>query len=83
LPARRAKMKDQIPDLAEMPELPALREAQQALERCQGELRRALADEESDEREAIEAGFDVHMTKPVNLRKLTAVVEELLARKRS
>ena len=39
--------------------------------------------QESDEREAIEAGFDAHMTKPVDLRKLSAVVEELLARKRS
>jgi two-component system CheB/CheR fusion protein len=38
--------------------------------------------QESDEREAIEAGFDAHMTKPVDLRKLSAVVDDLLARKR-
>jgi len=38
--------------------------------------------QESDEREAIEAGFDVHMTKPVDLRKLSAVVDELLLRRR-
>ncbi|MBA3773063.1 MAG: PAS domain S-box protein [Ramlibacter sp.] len=39
--------------------------------------------QDSDEREALEAGFDAHMTKPVNLRMLSAVVEELLMRKRS
>jgi DNA-binding response OmpR family regulator len=33
-------------------------------------------------REAIEAGFDTHMTKPVDWRKLSAVVNALLARKR-
>ena len=38
--------------------------------------------QESDEREAVEAGFDTHMTKPVDLRKLSAVVDDLLARKR-
>ena len=38
--------------------------------------------QESDEREAIEAGFDAHMTKPVDLRKLSAVVDELLLRRR-
>jgi two-component system CheB/CheR fusion protein len=38
--------------------------------------------QESDEREAMEAGFDAHMTKPVDLRKLSAVVDELLSRKR-
>ena len=38
--------------------------------------------QDSDEREAIEAGFDAHMTKPVDLRKLSAVVEELLERQR-
>jgi two-component system CheB/CheR fusion protein len=38
--------------------------------------------QESDERAAIEAGFDAHMTKPVDLRKLGTVVEGLLARKR-
>lgn len=37
---------------------------------------------DSDKREAIEAGFDTHMTKPVDLRKLSAVVDELLERKR-
>jgi len=38
--------------------------------------------QESDEREAIEAGFDTHMTKPVDVRKLGAIVDGLLARKR-
>jgi len=38
--------------------------------------------QESDEREAIEAGFDAHMTKPVDLRKLSAVVDALLLRRR-
>jgi two-component system, chemotaxis family, CheB/CheR fusion protein len=38
--------------------------------------------QESDERESIEAGFDAHMTKPVDLRKLSAVVDDLLVRKR-
>ena len=37
--------------------------------------------QDSDEREAIEAGFDAHMTKPVDLRKLSAMVDELLQRK--
>lgn len=37
----------------------------------------------SDEREALEAGFDTHMTKPVDLRKLSALVDELLLRQRS
>ena len=38
--------------------------------------------QESDEREAAAAGFDAHMTKPVDLRKLSAVVDDLLLRKR-
>jgi two-component system, chemotaxis family, CheB/CheR fusion protein len=38
--------------------------------------------QESDAREAIESGFDAHMTKPVDLRQLSAVVDDLLARKR-
>jgi two-component system, chemotaxis family, CheB/CheR fusion protein len=38
--------------------------------------------QESDAREAEAAGFDAHMTKPVDLRKLSAVVDDLLARKR-
>jgi two-component system, chemotaxis family, CheB/CheR fusion protein len=38
--------------------------------------------QDSDEREAIEAGFDAHMTKPVDLRKLSALVDELLLRRR-
>ncbi len=38
--------------------------------------------QDSDEREAIEAGFDAHMTKPVDLRKLSVVVDDLLQRKR-
>jgi two-component system CheB/CheR fusion protein len=37
--------------------------------------------QDSDAREAMEAGFDAHMTKPVDLRKLSAVVDELLARR--
>jgi two-component system, chemotaxis family, CheB/CheR fusion protein len=39
--------------------------------------------QESDEREAIAAGFDAHMTKPVDLRKLSAAVDDLLLRKRA
>lgn len=39
--------------------------------------------QDSDEREAMEAGFDAHMTKPVDLRKLSAVVDDLLQRRRS
>jgi two-component system CheB/CheR fusion protein len=38
--------------------------------------------QESDELEALEAGFDAHMTKPVDLRKLSAVVDELLLLRR-
>ena len=38
--------------------------------------------QESDRREAIESGFDVHMTKPLDLRKLGATVDELLLKKR-
>jgi two-component system CheB/CheR fusion protein len=34
--------------------------------------------QESDERKALEAGFDAHMTKPVDLRKLAALVDQLL-----
>jgi len=39
--------------------------------------------QESDQREALDAGFDTHMTKPVELRKLSEVVDELLARRRA
>jgi two-component system CheB/CheR fusion protein len=39
--------------------------------------------QEADEREAIEAGFDAHMTKPVDLRRLGVVVDELLLRRRA
>ena len=38
--------------------------------------------QESDQRKAIEAGFDAHMNKPVDLRKLSALVDELLASRR-
>ncbi len=38
--------------------------------------------QEADEREALAAGFDAHMTKPVDLRKLSAAVDDLLLRKR-
>jgi two-component system, chemotaxis family, CheB/CheR fusion protein len=38
--------------------------------------------QESDERASIESGFDAHMTKPVDLRKLSATVDELLLKKR-
>jgi two-component system CheB/CheR fusion protein len=38
--------------------------------------------QDSDAREALVAGFDTHMTKPVDLRKLSAAVDDLLARKR-
>jgi two-component system, chemotaxis family, CheB/CheR fusion protein len=34
--------------------------------------------QKSDEHNALAAGFDAHMTKPVDLRKLSAIVEELL-----
>jgi two-component system, chemotaxis family, CheB/CheR fusion protein len=37
--------------------------------------------QESDQRNALAAGFDAHMTKPIDLRKLSAVVDELLLRK--
>ncbi len=38
--------------------------------------------QDSDEKDAATAGFDAHMTKPVDLRKLSALVDDLLARKR-
>jgi two-component system, chemotaxis family, CheB/CheR fusion protein len=38
--------------------------------------------QESDQNAALQAGFDAHMTKPVDLRKLSATVDDLLARKR-
>ncbi|MDF2465438.1 MAG: sensory box protein [Ramlibacter sp.] len=38
--------------------------------------------QESDARAAIQSGFDAHMTKPVDVRKLSALLDELLARKR-
>lgn len=38
--------------------------------------------QESDERKALEAGFDAHMTKPVDLRKLSTMVDELVAKRR-
>ena len=38
--------------------------------------------QDSDERESLEAGFDAHMTKPVDLRKLSATVDALLAKRR-
>jgi two-component system CheB/CheR fusion protein len=38
--------------------------------------------QEADAQAAIASGFDAHMTKPVDLRKLSALVDELLARKR-
>jgi two-component system CheB/CheR fusion protein len=38
--------------------------------------------QEADARAAIASGFDAHMTKPVDLRKLSAAVDELLAKKR-
>jgi two-component system CheB/CheR fusion protein len=37
--------------------------------------------QEADERKALEAGFDAHMTKPVDLRKLGALVDALLERR--
>ena len=39
--------------------------------------------QEADERAALASGFDAHMTKPVDLRKLSAVVDDLLVRKRA
>jgi two-component system CheB/CheR fusion protein len=38
--------------------------------------------QESDERAAIAAGFDAHMTKPVEPRRLAAMLEELLVARR-
>ncbi len=38
--------------------------------------------QESDERKAIEAGFDAHMTKPVDQHKLSATIDELVAKRR-
>ncbi|HTH78643.1 MAG TPA: chemotaxis protein CheB [Ramlibacter sp.] len=38
--------------------------------------------QEADEREAAAAGFDAHMTKPVDARKLVAVLDSLLAARR-
>jgi two-component system CheB/CheR fusion protein len=37
--------------------------------------------QESDERKALDAGFDAHMTKPVDLRKLGALVDQLLEKR--
>ena len=34
--------------------------------------------QESDERKALEAGFDARMTKPVDVRKIAAMVDALL-----
>jgi two-component system CheB/CheR fusion protein len=39
--------------------------------------------QEADAREALEAGFDAHMTKPVDVRKLGALVDDLLRRRRA
>ncbi|MFC5497202.1 CheR family methyltransferase [Caenimonas terrae] len=39
--------------------------------------------QESDERKALEAGFDAHMTKPVDLRKLAALVDTLLEQRKA
>lgn len=39
--------------------------------------------QEADEREAMSAGFDAHMTKPVDLRKVSALVDGLLAARRA
>nr|MDQ6882371.1 ATP-binding protein [Pseudomonadota bacterium] len=38
--------------------------------------------QESDERKAIDAGFDAHMTKPVDLHKLSATLDDLVAKRR-
>lgn len=48
-----------------------------------GADRRHRWGQELDARRALESGFDAHMTKPVDLRKLSALVDELLARKRA
>jgi two-component system CheB/CheR fusion protein len=39
--------------------------------------------QESDERASLQAGFDAHMTKPVDLRKLSALVDQLLAERQA
>jgi two-component system CheB/CheR fusion protein len=37
--------------------------------------------QDSDAREAAQAGFDAHLTKPVDVRKLAALLDELLAKR--
>jgi two-component system CheB/CheR fusion protein len=39
--------------------------------------------QDSDAREATQAGFDAHLTKPVDARKLATLLDELLASARS
>ncbi|MDB5872492.1 MAG: putative histidine kinase, hybrid, partial [Ramlibacter sp.] len=84
------EMRRQKPDVAildiGMPDLNGHEVARQIRETEWGKYMVLIAatgwGQEADERKAIEAGFDAHMTKPVDLRKLSAVVDELLARKR-
>jgi two-component system CheB/CheR fusion protein len=38
--------------------------------------------QESDERESMRAGFDAHLTKPVGVSQLVALIDSLLDKKR-
>ncbi|HMA09388.1 MAG TPA: ATP-binding protein, partial [Ramlibacter sp.] len=82
---RRRKPDVGIIDIG-MPDLSGLEVARQIRQTDWGKRMVLIAatgwGQDSDEREALEAGFDAHMTKPVDLRKLSAVVDELLQRKR-
>jgi two-component system CheB/CheR fusion protein len=84
--ARRRKPDVGILDIG-MPDLSGHEVARQIREAEWGKRMVLIAatgwGQESDEREAIAAGFDAHMTKPVDLRKLSAVLDDLLLRKRA
>lgn len=78
-----------MPDVAildiDMPDLSGHAVAQQ-LRAMEGGARVVLVAatgwaQESAERDSREAGFDAHLTKPVNLRKLGALVDELIDRR--
>jgi len=83
--ARRQKPDAGIIDIG-MPDLNGYEVARQIRETEWGKHMVLIAatgwGQESDARAAIESGFDAHMVKPVDLRKLSALVDELLARRR-
>jgi two-component system CheB/CheR fusion protein len=83
---RRQKPDVGIVDIG-MPDLNGHEVARQIRETAWGKQMVLIAatgwGQEADEREAIDAGFDAHMTKPVDLRRLGAVVDELLQRRRA